>query len=87
MTRTFTYRYATERGSPMRSSFTGLAGAILLGAIIIATSLLVALDKLEPDLYMGVVVGPIVGGVVGVVGVTRGVQQGAQAAVSPPPGG
>lgn len=57
----------------------------LLIAVVVCTTVLVALDKVSGELFMGVIVGPIVGGVIGAVANAKGVQSGAQSVVSPPP--
>lgn len=67
------------------SNATLYVGGILIGAILACCTFLVAIDKLDAELMMAVVVGPIVGGIVAHVAGAKGVQAGAQAAISPPP--
>lgn len=54
--------------------------------IVICTTVLVGMDKLASDLYVGAILGPVVGGLIGFVAGTKGVQQGSAASSSPPPG-
>lgn len=53
--------------------------------IILCTTVLVGLDKLASDLYVGAIIGPVVGGLIGFVAGTKGVQQGSAASSAPPP--
>jgi hypothetical protein len=69
----------------MRDHTTTLAGTVLIALVIVACAVLVGLDKLDGDLFMGVVIGPVVGGVVGVVGSAQGARSGSQATIDPPP--
>lgn len=62
-----------------------VSALVVLLALIGCCTFLVAIDQLEADLFMGVVVGPAVGGLVAVVAGVKGVQQGTEAALSPPP--
>jgi hypothetical protein len=62
-----------------------LAG-FLIALVIICTTVLVGIDKVNADLFMGVVVGPVIGGVVGIFGTLKGVQSGSEATATPPPG-
>jgi hypothetical protein len=69
----------------MRDHTTTLAGTVLIALVIVACAVLVGLDKLDGDLFMGVVIGPVVGGVVGVVGSAQAARSGSQATIDPPP--
>lgn len=57
----------------------------VLVVIIVCATVLVAIDNLASDLYIGAVVAPVVGGLIGFVAGTKGVQQGSEATSSPPP--
>lgn len=57
----------------------------LLAVALVACTVLVALDKLDGDVFVGVVIGPVIGGGIAFVAGTKGVQQGSQASTSPPP--
>lgn len=72
-------------GVPARDSSALFAVVALLAVAIIGCTVLVALDKLGGDVFVGVVVGPVIGGGIAFVAGTKGVQQGSQASTSPPP--
>lgn len=68
----------------MPGSFTAWLVA-LVALVVIASAVLVGLDKVEGADFMLVVVGPIVGGVIGAVAGAKGVSQGSSASTNPPP--
>lgn len=70
---------------PGRDSPALLAVVGLLAIAVVCATLLVALDKLDGNVYAAVVLGNIVGGGIGFVAGTKGVQQGSQASTTPPP--
>lgn len=62
-----------------------LAVVALLAVAVVCATILVAIDKLDGNVYAAVVLGNIVGGGIGFVAGTKGVQQGSQASTTPPP--
>lgn len=68
-----------------RTNATLLAAIALIGLIIACCTLLVALNELSGDLFVGAVVGPLIGAAVTFVAGVKGVQQGSQSTSNPPP--
>lgn len=62
-----------------------IAGSALLAIVIVCATILVGLDKIDGNLFVGVVVGPIIGGLIGGIAGVKGVQSGAQATLSSTP--
>lgn len=62
-----------------------LAVVALLAVVVVCATVLVALDKLDGDVYAAVTLGPLIGGGIGFVAGSKGVQQGSQASTTPPP--
>jgi hypothetical protein len=68
----------------MESNVNLIVAGVTLLTIIICTTVLVALDKLNADLYTGVVIGPAVGGLIAYISHSKGVAQGTEATTDPP---
>ena len=69
------------------SNVTTFGVLAVIVVIVICATVLVALDSLASDLYVGAIVAPVVGGLIGFVAGTKGVQQGSAASTAPPPPG
>lgn len=63
-----------------------LAAVALIGVIIVCATVLVALDEVSGELFVGAIVAPLIGAAVTFVAGVKGVQQGSQSSTNPPPG-
>lgn len=62
-----------------------VAAAALMALAMLCSTALVALDKIDGELYMAAVMSPIVAGLIGAFAAIKGVQSGSEASISPPP--